>query len=86
MTGECASRPPSWADLYHLAMSGTDPTYLPTLLDNAIAEILDQMEETQTPEGLEEMNHALNRLRQRREYVPGGRRPGSVNSEPSRAA
>lgn len=80
MTAEGILQPPKWMELYHIAMLELDSTKLPSLLDDAINAVLDQIEETRTHRELEELNSALNRLRSRRKEVSsskGGRPDGS---------
>jgi hypothetical protein len=69
MTTESIPGPLRWKELYHVAMLESDSTKLPSLLDDAINAVLDQIEETLTHGELEELNHALNGLRSRRKEV-----------------
>ena len=69
MTSEGVPRPQSWKKLYEIAMQESDWTELPPQLDDAIKEVLDQIEETLTHDELEELNNALNCLRSRRKAV-----------------
>jgi hypothetical protein len=66
MTTEGIPRPLRWKGLYHVAMLESDRTKLPSLLDDAVNAVLDQIEETLTHGELEELNTALNGLRSRR--------------------
>jgi hypothetical protein len=69
MTSEGVLRPQSWKKLYEVAMLESDWTELSPQLDEAIKEVLDQIEETLTHDELEELNNALNCLRSRRKTV-----------------
>ena len=69
MTAEGILQPPRWKELFHVAMLELDSTKLPSLLDDAINSVLDQIEETRTHLELEELNNALNGLRSRRQVV-----------------
>jgi len=62
-----------WSELYHEAMTESNATRLPRLLDNAIDAVLDQIEDTFTrPSGqLRDLTKALNDLRARRKEVEG---------------
>ena len=79
MTTKGISRPLRWRELYHVAMLESDCTKLPSLLDDAINAVLDQIEETLTYRELEELNDALNGLRSRRIEVNCSKR-GRVRS------
>ena len=60
-----------WIELYHEAMTESNPISLPLLLDNAIDAVLDQIEDTFTrPSGqLRDLTKALNDLRSRRKEI-----------------
>jgi hypothetical protein len=58
-----------WRELYLTAMLESDWNKLQPLLEDAINEVLDQIEEARTRREIEELNNALNGLRSRRRQV-----------------
>lgn len=69
MASECVPRQQSWKKLYEAAMLESDWTESSPQLDDAIKEVLDQIEGTLNHDELEELNNALNCLRSRRKAV-----------------
>lgn len=86
MTTKGISRPLRWRELYHVAMLESDCTKLPSLLDDAINAVLDQIEETLTYRELEELNDALNGLRSRRIEVNCSKRGRGHSPTQTKAA
>jgi len=62
-----------WTELYQEAMTESNVTRLPLLLDNAIDAVLDEIEDTLTRPNrqVSDLARALNDLRSRREEVDG---------------
>ena len=85
MTTEAIAGPLRWKELHHVAMLESDSTQLPSLLDDAINAVLDQIEETLTHGELEELNRALNGLRSRRKEV-SARRGRVLSPDQTKAA
>lgn len=69
MTSESIPQLLTWESLYHIAMLEPDSARLPSLLEDAIHAVLDQIEETWSQREMEELNNALNALRLRRREV-----------------
>jgi hypothetical protein len=86
MTTKSIPRPLIWSELYHAAMLESDETRLPSLLDNAINAVLDQIEETIIYDELEELNNTLNRLRSRRKAFTREKIGRAGNSDEPKAA
>ena len=86
MTIEAIAGPLRWKELHHVAMLESDSTQLPSLLDDAINAVLDQIEETLTHGELEELNRALNGLRSRRKEVSWSRSGQVLSPDQTKAA
>ena len=86
MTIEAIPRPLPWKELYHVAMLESDSNKSPSLLDDVINAVLDEIEETCTHRELEELNNALNGLRSRRKQVRSSKGARIQRSAPTRAA
>ena len=86
MTIEVLPRELSWKERYQSAMLESDSAKLPSLLDDAINAVLDQIEETRTECELEELNSALGGLRSRRKEDNSSKRGWSETSARTKAA
>ena len=66
-----------WTELYHEAMTESNSTRLPLLLDNAIDAVLDQIEDTLSRPNRQvgDLTTALNDLRSRRKEVDALKSP-----------
>lgn len=73
MTTEDISRR-HWKELYKAAMLECDSAKSPSLINDAMNSVLDQIEEVHTDAELEDLNNALNGLRSRRKQVSGSKR------------
>lgn len=86
MTTEGIPRPLRWKGLYHVAMLHSHYTKSPSLFDDAINAVLDEIEETFTQGELEELNNALNEMRSRRKAVNRSQTGRDHNRNQIRAA
>ena len=66
-----------WTELYHEAMTESNATRLPLLLDNAIDAVLDEIEDTLTQPNRQvgDLTSALNDLRSRRKQANDSKSP-----------
>jgi len=86
MTTENYSRRQSWKDLNEATLLECDSAKLPSLINDAMNSVLDQIEETQSLDELEELNKALNSLRSRKKQVSSSLGRDAEKSAPSKAA
>ena len=77
---------PRWKELYLVAMREPDSNKSPSLLDDVINAVLDEIEETCTHRELEELNNALNGLRSRRKQARSSRGARIQRPDPTKAA
>jgi hypothetical protein len=76
----------TWKELYLVAMLEPDSNKSPSLLDDAINAVLDQIEETCSHRELEELNNALNGLRSHRKQVCASTGARIQRPDPTKAA